>query len=92
MFQSFLYYQSQCTTNNPWDRDVGIQVSSIQETINILHTFQNPTNITNACGTSITPILNQFEILARELPKLVGGMERGMDLARCEKVLPLYQR
>ncbi len=92
MFQSFLYYQSQCSVNNPWDTEIGNQAESIREAINVLSSFNDPTNISEACGESIAPVMEQFAILMRELPKLALGLEDGMNLARCERVLPLYNR
>lgn len=91
MFQSFLFYKSQCTITNPWDDEVTKQLSSIKHSVDILGNLMlKSENITSACGTKVIPLIANIESLNEQLPLLTSGMEKGKDLAKCDRMLPLY--
>ena len=93
MFQSFLYYKNDCVTVNPWDGEVVLQVSSMQASIEIARTLLSQRDdIVSSCGSDMTPVMEQVSKLKNDLHTLVTGMDNAMELARCERVLPLYRR
>ena len=93
MFQSFLYYKSDCTTENPWDSEVIVQLTSIQSSIETTSDLlTNKDDIKNACGDSIDAFMENIDSLKQNLQNLNEGFERGLDISRCSKVLPMYRR
>jgi len=93
MFQSFLYYKSDCTTENPWDSEVIVQLTSIQSSIaTTSHLLTNEDDIKNACGNSIDAFMETIDSLKQNLQNLNQGFERGLEISRCSKVLPMYRR
>jgi len=93
MFQSFLYYKSQCTTEKSWDSEVIKQIVSVRSSIDATsNVLSNKENIKNSCGDSIDVFLETIDDLKRNLQVLALGFEGGLDISRCSKVLPMYRR
>jgi len=93
MFQSFLYYKSQCTIEKSWDSEVIMQIASIRSSIDATsNILTNEDNIKNSCGDSVDVFLETIDDLKRNLQVLALGFEGGLNISRCSKVLPMYRR
>ena len=95
-YQSFLYYNSECTEPEPWEshtseyRDLiskGVDVSSfILSRINELGKVE----LMDVCGKDFNPIVSEIDGFHRDLLLLSGDIDRALELSRCERVMPLY--
>lgn len=93
MYQSFLYYKSDCTIQNPWEDEVVVRVSQMRKSINAVSKLLGSRNqIESSCGYSITPLISEIDELKRDFEHLLSGMSRATNMARCERVLPIYRR
>lgn len=93
MFQSFLYYKSDCTRENPWDTEVTTQLVSIHSSIDMAESIlSNQNEIKDACGDDINAFIGSIDSLKDSLQVLQMGFEKGLEISSCSKVLPLYRR
>ena len=93
MFQSFQYYKSDCTRENPWDIEVNKQIQSAEKALLAWRDLDlnRQTTIDN-CGNNIIPFLNDADALQQSLTNFVDGLAQGLNLARCSRIQPLYRR
>ena len=93
MYQSFLFYKSDCTAINPWDSEVKTQISSIQDSIDMADILLSQRgDIETSCGANISPILDHLESLRVGFENLATGMGLGIQIAQCDRISPLYKR
>ena len=93
MFQSFQYYKSDCTRENPWDIEVNKQIQSAEKALLAWRDLDlnRQTTIDN-CGNNIIPFLNDADALQQSLTTFVDGLAQGLNFARCSRIQPLYRR
>ena len=93
MYQSFLYYKSDCTIQNPWEDEVVVRVSQMRKSISaVTELMRSRDQIEASCGNSVTPLIREIDDLKRDFEYLLSGMVRATNMARCQRVLPLYRR
>lgn len=93
IFHLFLYYKNECTQVNTWEAEITKIMSYLRSAISAAESFiSQKTQVQVICGEKVVPIVNTFETLKQQLKNLSFAFERGIDIARCERVMPLYRR
>jgi len=95
-FQSFVYYNNSCIGKNPWDdiaSEYGLHLTLGIEATNslLLHLESNVTN-TSCKDNELQESVKTLNHFNNDIQLLREGLEKAMELARCGRILPLYNR
>ncbi len=93
-----MYYKGECASEEPWSETVTEYRDLIEEGRNVAEfvlsriSSMGVTNLMNICGRDFHPIITEIENTWRDLVALTDIMNEAVELGRCDRVLPIYER
>ena len=97
IYQSFLFYKNDCNGTEPWESIVA-DFQQVQDEMNsfegLIAEFNEvgAVNLTAACGTDFLPVITEMNDIQNDFQRLAASFEQSVELARCGRVSPLYDR
>ena len=97
IYKSFLYYKNNCNGTEPWQPIVD-EFQVLQDEMGITEDLVEEfnevglDNFTANCGTGFQSVLVEVNKVHNDFQRLADSFEQGVELARCDRVAPLYDR
>ncbi len=93
MYKSFVYYKSDCTADNPWENEVSLYISQMRQSINDASELLSISDdVSASCGDLVDPLISTIDKLRYDFDVLLKGMTQASNMARCDRIAPLYKR
>ncbi len=97
-YQSFQYYDSQCTIPSPWESRASAYKALIEQGVALTTflssriLFADDQGLLGSCSADKTSIINEIDEVKRDLMLLSSSLGRALELSRCDRVTPLLDR
>jgi len=87
--QSFQYYKSSCTFDNPWEGYIFRYGDSIQKTMNDANAFLT---YSSECGSMFAVVSDEVTKVRQSLDQFSSLFDQVLQYTDCDRITPLYTR